>query len=234
MNRKIITNWFSALFAIIASFVLIWWFTFDPVQDFQIFVPGMDNRPANMISSNARVDMGTIYASFTGQPSKLKGCWPRFRGKDYDNINKENIRLEEKFTGGPPEILWSVNLGEGHAGPVVADGKVYLMDYNEEENADLLRCFSLDDGKEIWQTGYGIDIKRNHGISRTVPAVSGKYVVAIGPKCHVMCVDSDSGKFIWGIDLVAEYNAEVPLWYTGQCPLIDDSLAIIATVRLAE
>ena len=110
----------------------------------------------------------------------------------------------------------------------MADGKVFLMDYNEETHSDILRCFSLDDGSEIWQTGYDIYIKRNHGISRTVPAVSGRYVVAMGPKCHVMCVDSDSGKFIWGIDLVQRYNAEVPLWYTGQCPVIDDSLAIIA------
>ncbi|MFC1538515.1 PQQ-binding-like beta-propeller repeat protein [Candidatus Latescibacterota bacterium] len=50
----------------------------------------------------------------------------------------------------------------------------------------------------------------------------------MGPKCHVMCVDADSGTFRWGIDLVKEYGAEVPLWYTGQCPLIDNSLAVIA------
>ncbi|MCP4724997.1 MAG: hypothetical protein GY863_08180, partial [bacterium] len=30
------------------------------------------------------------------------------------------------------------------------------------------------------------------------------------------------------IDLEKEYGAEIPLWYTGQCPLIDNSLAIIA------
>ncbi len=228
MSDKRISSVISAVFGLTAVIIFIWWFTYNPVQEFKIFVPGLDNRPENMRSEADRVKMGTIYASFTGQPSKLKGYWPRFRGKDYDNISKENIRLEEKFTGGPPQILWSVDVGEGHAGPVVADGKVYLMDYDEEKHADLLRCFSLDDGKEIWQSGYDIYIKRNHGISRTVPAVSGKYVVAMGPKCQVMCVDSDSGKFIWGIDLAQEYDAEVPLWYTGQCPLIDDSLAIIA------
>jgi outer membrane protein assembly factor BamB len=65
-------------------------------------------------------------------------------------------------------------------------------------------------------------------MSRTVPAVTDKYVVTIGPKCHVMCVDAVSGDFRWGIDLVREYGAEVPLWYTGQCPLIDGSLAVFA------
>jgi outer membrane protein assembly factor BamB len=43
-----------------------------------------------------------------------------------------------------------------------------------------------------------------------------------------MCVTADSGKFKWGIDLVRDYKSEVPLWYTGQCPLIDDTTAIIA------
>jgi outer membrane protein assembly factor BamB len=91
-----------------------------------------------------------------------------------------------------------------------------------------LRCFSFHDGKEIWRRGYDIYIKRNHGMSRTVPAVSGSYVVTIGPMCQVMCVGADSGQFKWGIDLVREYDAEVPLWYTGQCPLIEKNTAIIA------
>ncbi|NOR15492.1 MAG: PQQ-binding-like beta-propeller repeat protein, partial [Candidatus Aminicenantes bacterium] len=117
-------------------------------------------------------------------------------------------------------------LGEGHAGPVVSEGRVYILDYNEEERADILRCFSLDDGREIWQRGYPLFIKRNHGMSRTIPAVSGGYVVTLGPKCHVMCVDADTGDFRWGIDLVKEFGAEVPLWYAGQCPLIEDNIAI--------
>jgi outer membrane protein assembly factor BamB len=33
---------------------------------------------------------------------------------------------------------------------------------------------------------------------------------------------------VWGIDLVREYGTKVPGWYTGQCPLIDNGLAIIA------
>ncbi|MBN1559572.1 PQQ-like beta-propeller repeat protein, partial [candidate division KSB1 bacterium] len=99
----------------------------------------------------------------------------------------------------------------------------------EQNRRDILRCFSLDDGAEIWRRGYDVFIKRNHGMSRTTPAVQDSYVVTIGPKCHVMCVTADSGAFKWGIDIEKEFGSEVPLWYTGQCPLIDDSLAVIAT-----
>ena len=108
------------------------------------------------------------------------------------------------------------------------NGRVYLLDYNEESRMDLLRCFSLSSGKELWQRGYPINIKRNHGMSRTIPAVTENYVVTIGPKCHTMCVDAKTGDFVWGIDMEAEYGTETPFWYTGQCPIIDDSLVVLA------
>jgi outer membrane protein assembly factor BamB len=65
-------------------------------------------------------------------------------------------------------------------------------------------------------------------MSRTVPAVNGKYVVTIGPKCHVTCLDAETGEFKWMIDLVREYGTKVPLWYAGQCPLIVDDQVILA------
>jgi outer membrane protein assembly factor BamB len=44
-----------------------------------------------------------------------------------------------------------------------------------------------------------------------------------------MCLDRKTGDLIWGLDVEKEYKTEIPFWYTGQCPLIDDGKAIIAT-----
>jgi outer membrane protein assembly factor BamB len=82
--------------------------------------------------------------------------------------------------------------------------------------------------KELWRRSYGLSIKRKHGMSRTVPAVTADYVLTIGPRCQVMCVKRETGDFLWGIDLVKEYQTEVPLWFTGQCPMIDNNKAILA------
>ena len=71
-------------------------------------------------------------------------------------------------------------------------------------------------------------VKRNHGMSRTVPAVTDKLVVAMGPKCHVVCLDAVTGELRWGLDLVRQYGATVPPWYAGQCPLIDNGAVILA------
>ncbi len=228
MNEKNIRLISLAGTAITGFMLLIWFMTANPVKDFYMLTPGMDNRPVGMAIGGDVVDIGAVFASFNGVASDIAGSWPRFRGASFDNISAETTELADSWDSDGPDILWSVELGEGHAGPVVANGRVYIMDYDEDSRTDLLRCFSFEDGREIWRRGYDIYVKRNHGMSRTVPAVTDKYVVTMGPKCQVMCVDAINGDFLWGIDLVNEYEAEVPLWYTGQCPLIDNGRAIIA------
>ncbi len=228
MNEKTVSFLSVAGAALVGFAFLGWWFVHNPVKGFTESLPGRDGRPADFVSRSEAVDMGALFSLAEGKPSALPGSWPRFRGRDFDNISKDDVPLAENWDDVQPEILWSVDLGEGHAGPVVSNGRIYLLDYDEENRADVLRCLSFDDGREIWRRGYEVFIKRNHGMSRTVPAVSDKYVITMGPMCHVMCVDAVSGDFKWGIDLVEEYHAEVPLWYTGQCPLIDGTQAVLA------
>lgn len=188
----------------------------------------MDERKTGAVAVQ-KVNIGETFAFFKTCDDIPGTRWPRFRGADFDNVSKENIRLIDKFPKEGPKILWKIQLGEGHAAPAVYDGRVYLLDYNETKKQDLLRCFSLATGEELWQRGYMVRLKRNHGLSRTIPAVTDKYVVTIGPRCQVMCVDRLKGDLLWGLDLATEYNTEVPFWYTGQCPMVDNDTAIIAT-----
>jgi len=163
-----------------------------------------------------------------GQAADLPGAWPAFRGLHRSGIDSAARGLARTWPASGPRLLWSAELGEGYAGATVLNGRVYVMDYDREKKQDALRCLSLADGKEIWRFAYPVSVKRNHGMSRTVPAVTGRYVVALGPKCHVVCVDAVSGSLKWGMDLVREHGATVPLWYAGQCPLIDGDAVILA------
>jgi len=211
-----------------AVFLLERWLSFDPVPDLAVNLPGADGRPATLGARGERIDLSGVFEQFEGTASDLPGAWPRFRGTDFDNIGKPGVRLADSWGEEGPEILWSVELGEGHAAPVVLQGRVYVLDYDEDARGDALRCFSLDDGEEIWRRSYAVSVKRNHGMSRTIPAVTEKHVVTIGPRCHVVCLDSATGAFRWGIDLQREHGTTEPLWYTGQCPMIDQDQAILA------
>jgi outer membrane protein assembly factor BamB len=103
-----------------------------------------------------------------------------------------------------------------------------VLDYDEQAEADTLRCLSLDDGQEIWRNSYPVLVVRNHGMSRTVPAVVGDCVITLGPRCHVACWDTKTGACRWLIDLVREYGTAVPRWYAGQCPLVDGERLVLA------
>ena len=159
----------------------------------------------------------------------LAGAWPRFRGERFDGVAEPGVPLARHWPAAGPDVLWSIELGEGHAGAAVWKGRVFVLDYDRQAAADALRCFSLATGNELWRFAYPVAVKRNHGMSRTVPAVTDKYLVALGPKCHVSCLDPTTGKPYWLIDLVAQFGATVPPWYAGQCPLIDGDRAILAT-----
>ncbi len=211
-----------------ALFFLTRWFSYDPAADLTVNLPGTDGRPATLETRDQPIDLRGIFQQFDGVPADIPGAWTRFRGPDFDNICKDGIPLADSWGESGPEILWSVDLGEGHAAPVILNGRVYVLDYDETVRADALRCFSLADGKELWRRFYKVPLKRNHGLSRTIPAVTEKHIVTIGPRCHVVCLDSMTGEFRWGIDLQKEYGTTEPLWYAGQCPLIDGDQVIIA------
>jgi len=174
------------------------------------------------------VDLHGTLETFGGQPSSLPGAWPGFRGPSRDGISTGTIDLALNWPESGPPKLWELELGEGYAGAAVLNGRVYVHDYDHEAEAEIIRCVSLDDGREIWRYSYNVHIRRNHGMSRTIPAVTDKYLVAMGALCHVTCLDSQTGERRWAIDLQTEYGTRVPPWYTGQCPLIDGGFAILA------
>ena len=200
----------------------------DPAAELMERLPGPGNAAQLLADANEPVELRGELVRFDGVPADLPGAWPRFRGANFDAISAEDVTLARTWAAGGPKVLWSIEVGEGHAGAAILAGRVYILDYDRQKQADAIRCLSLEDGKEIWQFSYPVKVKRNHGMSRTVPAVTEKYIVTLGPKCHVTCLDSVTGEFRWMLDLVKDFKAKVPPWYAGQCPLIDDGRAIIA------
>ena len=183
---------------------------------------------ARAARSNAVVDLSGTFREFPGVRVAASSSWPGFRGLRRENLAVWEGPLLETWPANGPPVLWRVDLGEGHAAPAVRNGRVYLLDYDEAREGDVLRCFALDSGRELWQRFYQVKTKRNHGISRTIPAVDDTCVVSLGPQCHVLCVTASNGAFRWGKNLVDLYGAKVPLWWAGQCPLLDAGEAVLA------
>jgi outer membrane protein assembly factor BamB len=204
------------------------WLGSPMAYQLKLRLPGSD-RPAGLSGQDVPEKIEGKLTVFDGKPMpKARGVWPCFRGATREGISDDMTALADAWPAAGPPVAWAMKVGEGHAGAAILKGKVYLHDYDAEKRQEVIRCMSLADGKDIWAYAYKVRIKRNHGVSRTVPAVTDEHLLALGPKCHVTCLDSNSGQLQWAIDLVTEYGTKIPPWYAGQCPMIDDGNAILA------
>jgi outer membrane protein assembly factor BamB len=154
--------------------------------------------------------------------------WPQFRGPNRDNISTETGLLK-KWPAAGPKVLWETPVAQGYAGAAIRGGLVYVNDYEEENKRHVVRCLSLADGKQVWEWGYDVVIRPNHGITRTVPAVGEKLVFSLDPKCKFHALDAKTGTLVWQKDLVQEYKTRIPQWYAGQNPLLDGDRVLVAT-----
>ncbi|MBI2192237.1 MAG: PQQ-binding-like beta-propeller repeat protein [Planctomycetes bacterium] len=224
----LIQNAIPGVFAGVSALLLAAWLRGTPARPIEPRLPGSDGSPAQDTLAAGPPNLNGILTRMDGEAAALEGAWPCFRGPHSSGVSAELTPLARRWDIGGPKVLWSVELGEGYAGATVDRGRVTVLDYDRAQQADALRCFSLADGREIWRYSYPVKVKRNHGMSRTVPAVTEQFAVALGPLGHVTCVDAASGEFRWGLDLVQEFGSEIPQWYAGQCPLVDGGRVILA------
>jgi outer membrane protein assembly factor BamB len=349
------------LVAVLAVAAFATWVT-TPPPDVEIRLPKPDKPIVGpKIKGPPPNTQGILVRSDVGPAEGYDGMWHRFRGPDGDAISEDPTELIETFPSGGPKKLWSMPVGDGHAGAAIRDGAVYLLDYDAREEAtlreddirpgklaafcrviyegtrrdtpsparriwtmldestratvetlataetpevtdaareairqavnrvilsdelytrdafqqvelgregerllknrkerglasfkeqrlnrllidatfprdvllpawegDVVRKLNLETGEEIWRYVYELPVKQNHGMSRTVPYVTDRYVVTSGPKCNVTVLDVETGELQWGLDMVRKYGTTVPDWWAGQSPLVDGNNVIIA------
>jgi len=126
---NILTKYGIIIASVLALGVMIYWLMYDPVKKLEISLPGLDSIPSGEKSIESPVSIGEFFEKYENIDNALRGKWVKFRGADSDNIVKDKIRLINSFGNSGPKINWEVELGEGHAAPVIQNGKVYILDY---------------------------------------------------------------------------------------------------------
>ena len=78
--------------------------------------------------------------------------WPQYFGPNRNGVSAQKDILRAWPQKGP-EVLLTVKVVIGFGGPVIKNGKVYLLD-RDDKIGDKLRCFDLSSGKELWNFAY--------------------------------------------------------------------------------
>lgn len=128
-------------------------------------------------------------------PVTMAQDWPQFLGPDRNSISSQKGLLRNWPDSGP-EVLWSVNIGIGFGGPVVKGGKIYLLD-RDDETGDIMRCFELNTGKELWKYAYDSPGTFPFPGSRSVPIVDNRHVYSCGPNGELYCIDVETHQPVW-------------------------------------
>jgi outer membrane protein assembly factor BamB len=161
--------------------------------------------------------------------------WPQWLGPKRDSVWRER-GIVARFPEEGLEVKWRAPVELGYAGPAVAGGRVFLMDYvlkageirnnptarDQLEGTERVLCFDAESGKLLWKHEYA----RGYAISfgggpRCTPTVDGDRVYALGAEGNLWCLDVQSGRVLWSKDFVKDYGAETPLWGVAAHPLVD-------------
>lgn len=154
--------------------------------------------------------------------------WPHYQGPDRNGVSPQKGILKTWPQQGP-QVLWTSDIGIGFGGPVVKDGKVYLLD-RDDKVGDKMRCFDLTSGKELWSFAYDAPGSVMFPGTRSVPALDGKYIYSVGPYGQLYCIDINTHKPVWNKNIWTDFGGEqIPRWAVTQCPLVYGDLLIVAS-----
>ena len=170
--------------------------------------------------------------------------WPQWLGPNRDSVWTETGILEKFPAEGPP-ARWRSKIGSGYAGPVVAKGRVYVMDRVLAQNAsnpsdpfqrgsitggERVLCLNEADGKVLWQHQYECAYTISYPAGpRVAPLVSDGKVFTLGAEGNLYCLDAESGKPLWSHDFKKELGIKTPMWGFAGHPLLEgDKLICLA------
>ncbi len=167
--------------------------------------------------------------------------WPQYLGPRRNSTSAQKGILRTWPEKGP-EVLWTVPVGRGYGGPVVKNGKVYLLD-RDDRKGDNLRCLDLSTGKELWNFAYDAAGTVMFPGSRSVPTVEGDYVYSCGHNGDLYCIDINTHKPVWSKNVWTDFGGapsggsarggglagRFPIWAITQNPLVYGDLLIVAS-----
>jgi len=156
--------------------------------------------------------------------------WPQFRGPGRLGVWHETGIVDE-FPDSGLKFTWRVPIRSGFSGPAVADGRVFVTDWEEDPESRRMdgteRVLALDEqtGEVLWSYSWGATYRSflpSYAAGpMATPTVDGNRVYVLGATGQLWCLDVETGAVIWHRNFVTEYDAGLPPWGTPSAPLVD-------------
>lgn len=175
--------------------------------------------PKSPASGNDAATGGEKPPSAKPAPAEASAAnWPRFHGPKGNNISTETGLLK-KWPEAGPKLLWSgKGIGEGYGSPAIAGGLIYTSGVIN----DVTTLSAMDlDGHILWQTPSGGVWKGDYAGARGTPTIDAGGLYHESSLGQVVCLDAQTGKEIWGVNILKEFAADNIHWGLAESLLID-------------
>jgi outer membrane protein assembly factor BamB len=131
--------------------------------------------------------------------------WPRWRGPGNDGHAVGVQALG--FLPAQPATIWTAPLGAGFSSPVVADGRLAVMD--NQNGREVLRVFHAADGQPLWQKEIDDTFTDAQGPPgpRNTPVIDGDRIYAVSGRGELQCRQLDDGTLLWRTSYTRDLGA---------------------------
>ncbi len=152
--------------------------------------------------------------------------WPQFLGPRRDGSYRGEIANAWPKEG--PARTWQKEVGQGFAGPAVAQGKVFI--FYRGGNEEKLDCLEAESGKALWSVGYAATYRDGFGFDpgpRAVPTVADGRVFTYGADGIIRATGVRTGAQLWSVDAKEAFGSPKG-WFGRACsPMVVGDLVLI-------
>jgi len=144
------------------------------------------------VASRITVVATVVLSSFAGAAE-----WPQFRGPNSSGVGDGKPPVEFSPS---QNVLWKTAVGPGLSSPVVANGRIFLTEFDRATKQLATLCLDQRTGKILWRRSVAPpEIEKVHEISSPAaptPATDGERVYIYFGSYGLVSYDFD-GKLLW-------------------------------------
>jgi outer membrane protein assembly factor BamB len=153
--------------------------------------------------------------------------WPQFLGPMRNGVYA-GPELAKSWPAGGPKVVWKREVGQGFAGPAVAEGKLIL--FHRLGGKERVECLDAKSGQPLWSgeypTAYADDFGFDEG-PRGTPAIADGRVFTFGADGVLSCWNLADGKRAWEVDTKTKFRAPKGFFGPACSPLIEGGAVVL-------
>jgi len=157
----------------------------------------------------------------------LVGDWPQFLGPTRDGVY-DGPPVSTAWSGGRPARLWTVDVGEGFAGPVVVGERLVL--FHRLGAKEVVDALDRTTGARLWRHEYPTSYRDDFGFDegpRSAPVVADGVVHTFGAEGILSAVRLETGEPLWRVDTHERFRVRKGFFGAAGSPLVEDGRVLV-------